>query len=409
MMQSASAMQSAAASLPHGPGRTSRWQRAVILICVTMLLSVVAGPVSAKHLPGAQVGPPASVTVLSTEVDTQLGRHGCDSGPASEQQTTACEPAQPKPLSFDLWEVNTRHIACGAGRCPPSLESIRYFQRQASGRYVLGDLPQMLGELAERSSDYQAAVVYVHGNWMEWGNTRRRQETLAHLLASRSDKRVLLISLSWPSQRETGPFRDVRHHAQCADQQAFALASLLARLGEVAPELPIGLVGFSLGARTITAGLHLGAGGSVEGMRLVDLPDRLGQYRVSLVAAAVDRSWLHPHGRHALAMVQVDQLVNLYNSQDPILQRFRFIDLTNRPAAGGFQGFITANGPRASSPLMPQPRVLQIDCSNCIGASHAELDYYALCSAMPLALDNVLWRTAEDLRSPEMAVVMETR
>jgi hypothetical protein len=53
--------------------------------------------------------------------------------------------------------------------------------------------------------------------------------------------------------------------------------------------------------------------------------------------------------------------------------------------------------------------VLQIDCSSFIGASHAELDYYSLCSAMPLALDNVLWRTAEDLRAAEAAVALEGR
>jgi hypothetical protein len=403
-------MQSASASSASGPGRSKGWHRATTFLCGGLVLIGLAESVSAKHLSGSPVAPPQPVSALSAEVGPAPGGHSdvCDAGPLSEPARQPCAGPRTATTNFDLWEVNTRHLACGAGRCPPTLEAIRYYRRHPSGRYVLGDLPQLLGELAERAGEYQAAVIYVHGNWMEWGNTRRRQETLAHLLAARSDKPLLLISLSWPSQRETGPFRDVRHHAQCADQQAFALAGLLGRLDEVAPQLPVGLVGFSLGARTITAGLHLGAGGSVEGMRLVDVPDRLGQYRVSLVAAAVDRSWLHPHGRHALAMVQVDQLVNLYNSQDPILQRFRFIDLTNRPAAGGFQGFITANGPRVSSPLIPQPRVLQIDCSSCIGASHAELDYYGLCSAMPLALDNVLWRTAEDLRVSEMALALES-
>ncbi len=64
--------------------------------------------------------------------------------------------------------------------------------------------------------------------------------------------------------------------------------------------------------------------------------------RVSLIAPAFDRNELNAGGDYELAMSRVERLVNLYNSSDPVLKRFRFIDVGS-PVAAGFLG-INARG-----------------------------------------------------------------
>ena len=53
-------------------------------------------------------------------------------------------------------------------------------------------------------------------------------------------------------------------------------------------------------------------------------------------ARAFDSSALAPGGKFSEAMKSIDHLVNLYNSRDPILRRFRFFDRQNEPVAAGF-------------------------------------------------------------------------
>ena len=109
--------------------------------------------------------------------------------------------------------------------------------------------------------------------------------------------------------------------------------------------------------------------------------------RVSLVAPAFDRTALTACGRFGQALEGVDQMVNLYNSNDPILKKFRFFDRHTSPIAAGFAGILE---PVVDQPLHPNPKIVQYDCRS-VGRTHAELEYLQCC-AMRASLANVVGR-----------------
>ena len=257
--------------------------------------------------------------------------------------------------------------------------------------------------------DGRLTIVYVHGNFMERNNARERALILNQYLARRSERPYRLLMLSWPSTREPHPLRDVYENAESAECQALFVGWLLERLRH---HSEVSLLGFSFGARAVTGGLHFAAGGTIPGFQYRSIGGALQgydategsieslsqgpRYRVALVAPAVDRSWLARGGKHAKGMESVSGLINLYNSQDPILRRFRFLDRLSRPVAAGFAGFVGAQGfegianPRSTEPLETSKKIRQFDCGSVIGTTHSERSYYAQCPYFHLVLDHLL-------------------
>jgi hypothetical protein len=246
---------------------------------------------------------------------------------------------------------------------------------------------------------------------MERENARERVRVVAKRISRRSGEPFRVIMLSWPSQHDHQFLREIRDNAECADLQSFYLAWLVDAL--TASSSRISLLGYSFGSRAVTGALHLEGGGTVFGRSRIILPSdnkasvipnastdgqRYPQsiYRVSLVAPAIDRNWLEPRGKYCLAMSHVDHLVNLYNSKDPILRRFRFVDRVTRPIAAGFAGLDAVADPPATAPLTGPARIEQYDCGASIGATHAELDYYTECPCFAIAIDNLLWKPTVD-------------
>ncbi len=127
-------------------------------------------------------------------------------------------------------------------------------------------------------------------------------------------------------------------------------------------------------------------GGQFEGRHSSTWPSPR-MVRVSLVAPAFDRTWLAEGREYAMAIESIDKLVNIYNSRDPVLRRFRFIDRVTTPIAAGFSGLAD---PRATQPLQSDRRITQYDCQAAAGSSHDEMNYYRKCSAINNAIDNVL-------------------
>jgi hypothetical protein len=233
-------------------------------------------------------------------------------------------------------------------------------------------------------------IIYVHGNFMERDNARERVRIINSHVARCASEPYRLLMLSWPSQRDHRIIQDTRENAQCADAEAYYLVSLLQMV--TATSQRVSLLGFSFGARTVTGALHLDAGGMLPGMPVPPPSHAHTPYRVSLVAPAVDRHWLQPNGKHSQAMNSVDHLVNLYNSKDPILRRFRFIDTIASPIAAGFTGFEATADPRSTEPLIGSDRIRQYDCGSQIGTTHSERDYYGECPHFKLAVNNLLWK-----------------
>jgi hypothetical protein len=238
-------------------------------------------------------------------------------------------------------------------------------------------------------------ILYVHGNFMERCNALERVRIVDSYIKQQADRPYRLIMLSWPSQRERKPLRDVKSNAEAAECESLYVAWILSRLRN---EPQVSILGFSFGARATTGGLHLNAGGAIPGLSRSPFPelDAIYRYRLGLVAPAIDRNWIENNGRHGLAMTHVDSMINLYNSRDPILRRFRFLDRIVRPVAAGFAGFESAADPVASSPLTGQTRIRQYDCGSVIGTTHSERSYYGECPYFRVLIRHLLWKDADE-------------
>jgi hypothetical protein len=302
----------------------------------------------------------------------------------------------------EIWEISTRHLPDRFG-CINTTDPGFDVHRFACGRWLPDSLDRALAD------DGKLTIVYVHGNFMERNNTLQRVRIVDGYLKPRTQRPYRLILFSWPSQREPRPLRDVLENAKSAECQSLYLAWLLERLGN---QPQISLLGFSFGGRTVTGALHLTSGGSIAGLNyqpVTSLDGIQSRYHVGLVAPAVDRYWLAPTGKHRQALDRVESLINIYNTQDPVLRRFRWLDHPSRPVAGGFVGFAGLNHRPVSqhvstqfdaqpstlfsvgSPLERPTQVQQFNCSSSVGSTHSERSYYSRCPSFPLILDSLLW------------------
>ncbi|MFM8573757.1 MAG: hypothetical protein ACKOAU_19335 [Pirellula sp.] len=343
-----------------------------------------------------EVVPDHSEPLKSTTANTtQVSQSPCgcsDSDGVSRQPILGV--AKEAGLS-DVWELSSRHLP-EKFQCINPVEPGLLAHRYRSTGWQKGDLQDALVD------DGRLVILYVHGNFMERNNALERVLILNQYLSQQAQRPYRLLMLSWPSTREPHPLRDVYENAESAECQALFVSWILERL---ARHQEVSLLGFSLGARAVTGGLHLDAGGSIPGFRYSSNSSLQGsgrRYRVALVAPAIDRDWLSHGGKHARSLDNVSGLVNLYNSKDPILRRFRFIDRISRPVAAGFAGFIGLPGledisnPRATQPLTGSQNIRQFDCGSGIGNTHSERSYYAQCPYFKLLIDHLLGQEADE-------------
>jgi hypothetical protein len=357
----------------------------------------------------ASLAPQASLDAgVTFELSKQLGAAASDTPEAMlgstnagffQERELAIEPCAPENVtpenvtpenvtsenvSSEIWEISTRHMP-ERFRCISTDRPGFDVHRFADGCWQSDSLERALAD------DGRLIIFYVHGNFMERNNSLQRVRIVDGYLRRRAHRSYRLIMLSWPSQPEPHPYRNVLENAEGAEDQSLYLAWLLEQLGD---RSQVSLLGFSFGGRTVTGALHLVSGGTIRGLshsHAAGTPDLRSIYRVGLVAPAVDRTWLSPTGRHRHALDRVDGLVNLYNSSDPVLRRFRFLDRLSRPVAAGFTGFESLANPRITEPLAGQPAIRQYDCSQAVGNTHSERTYYSQCPCFMPLLDHLLW------------------
>lgn len=290
----------------------------------------------------------------------------------------------------EVWELSSRHLPEKFNCINPLDPGLKAYRHTEVG-WQSDQIENVLLD------DGRMVILYVHGNFMERSNARERVLILNEYLKQRATRPYKLLMLSWPSTREPHPLRDVYENAQSAESQALLVGWILEKLAMNSAD--VSLLGFSFGARAVSGGLHYASGGTVAGFHYQSIQapgSTLPRYRVALVAPALDRDWLAPGGKHERALEHVSGLINLYNSRDPILRRFRFIDRLSQPVAAGFAGFIGLPGiegfsnPRATSPLENSTKIRQFDCGSGIGTTHSERSYYAQCPYFALVLDHLL-------------------
>jgi hypothetical protein len=234
--------------------------------------------------------------------------------------------------------VNTRSLGCSCD--PESLRNGLVFERYAicddvgHRRWQRSDLESFL---AFDSS--VPTVVFVHGNQITSSDAKNEGlATYRRVMNYAADgPPIRFVIFSWPSARVGGLLRDVRVKATRTDPAGCQLAWLL---DQMPVETPITLVGFSYGARIITAGLHLVAGGELGRLSLRERvhPDR-PPVNVVLMAAALHAHWLGEGRYHGLAMTQVNQMLLLNNCRDLAMRYYHLaFKGRGRPQALGLRG-----------------------------------------------------------------------
>jgi len=250
--------------------------------------------------------------------------------------------------------------------------------------------------ISEMQSHAAWTVLFVHGNRTSLESARSQSTAIFENLKQRSSGPIRFICLSWPSEKSKHsilPSVLVNEKKEVIRVTGLQLAKLLKR----APKDSIqGMLGFSFGCAVIGYALHLQAEEAVagswqdyqEGHADQTMQGPVPIIRLGFIAPAMDRCALQPSGEYCNAMDSVGHLVNLYNSRDPVLRRFRFFD-RQKPIAAGYAGLLDTK----FQPLASNTRVLQFDCKS-IGATHALKDYFR-CAAYGRLLDNVLGNDPE--------------
>lgn len=224
-------------------------------------------------------------------------------------------PAGP---SSQLWLISTRFV----GGCGPEGAADRL------SYWVLGEDAQFSAASVEQflATDNPAVptIIFLHGNRVGWQESVNRGWLVYQLVASQAAGRPFrFVIWSWPADQIRGPLKDARAKAARSDVEAFYLAALINR---VHPHVPLSLIGYSFGARSVTGALDLLAGGQIAGTELperTESPQR--RIRAMLVAAAVDAHWILPGNRHGAALSQVEQVFLTVNPTDQALKRYQWL------------------------------------------------------------------------------------
>lgn len=173
-----------------------------------------------------------------------------------------CGKLQGKENKQQLWLISTRSAPL-AGDLQSGLKAIRYWQFSGDGQWQPSD------EESLRGGDDPAApmTIVIHGNRDDPDDAVEFAWPIyCRMLKIAEDKRFKLVIWSWPGEQMCRRNRaDVQLKFNYCDAQAYYLARHLQR---VRPEVPLCLIGFSMGAKIIGGGLQLLAGGEVNCRKL---------------------------------------------------------------------------------------------------------------------------------------------
>jgi hypothetical protein len=230
----------------------------------------------------------------------------------------------------EIWLVSTRHIGSVRSESVPDLHTQRYDPDA-------GWQSAKLEDATRPAAADQIVVIYVHGNRLSGSAAAVEGRHFYHRLTNGLVDPVSIryVIWSWPSDQRRGALRDVRTKAWRTELSGYCLGWFLAQFPD---RQRVSVLGYSFGARIATGAVHLMAGGRLAGRVLPPLAHSQVTPRVVMVAAAVHNTWLQPTGYHALAPNRLDYLLNLYNSCDPVLKRYRALEKRVRPVAAGFAG-----------------------------------------------------------------------
>ena len=279
----------------------------------------------------------------------------------------------------ELWVLSSRGFGCQEpSERNRGLWQVRRRETASGWRGSTWD------DFTNSAGDSLPTVIYVHGNRNDWDWALRNGQTVYQSLVRNlpAEQRFRFVIYAWPSDQIHGPVKDARYKANVANQEAFRFGWMA---GRIAPATQLGLIGFSLGGRIITGGLHLLAGGTWQGHTLP--PAERPSTRAVLWAPAVHDHWLLPNSAQGLALRSLERLRLYYNSCDPVLRRYHKAEHFANPAALGYSGCA------AFSHLAETAgKVVQSDACGQVGKTHEMAAYCQSECIMRETRDYVLWQ-----------------
>lgn len=183
-------------------------------------------------------------------------------------------------------------------------------------------------------------IFYVHGNSIDACDARSRGLAVyRRLVACRCDDRPLqFVIFSWFSDKEAAFLRDYRIKAARTRPVAWQLAWTVDQLPA---GTPVGLLGYSYGARVASGAAHLLGGGAMSGLAYNtagECDSCVHPMRAVFLAAAMDACWLSPRGYHNQTLTQLDSLLVTLDPRDPAMRFFKFVPRFSDPPALGDVG-----------------------------------------------------------------------
>ena len=365
------------------------WSLAAALFCAANLSARAAEQPAAEQPAAAQ--PAAEANGQRSPSDLQPPQAPKDATPAPAR----CIPFRIRPQD-QLWAVSTRHLGCGCAHSQvPNWQVWRYdhlakhWQVATTADFYATDSADMV------------TTFFIHGNRIEHSQAFRDGMDVYFQLAGKSDDElpVRFVIWSWPSSQIKGPLKDVRSKAWRSDTDAYYLARFLA---EIQPDVQVGLVGYSYGARIATGALHLLGGGTLVGHTLA--AGERPQVRIALWAAALHNHWLLPGHYHGQALTALDRGFVTYNCCDPVLSRYHWLEKCGNPVALGYSGFYGRN-------LLPaelNSRVEEMNVTCLVGGTHDMRPYLYSLPIQNRTRDYVLWHELETAKpaAPALAAAV---
>jgi hypothetical protein len=287
-----------------------------------------------------------------------------------------------------VWLVSTRHLGCpGGGKYEPTFQIWRYGQ----GIWQ----PKKEAEFFHEDSAELITPIYVHGNQIDTADASRYGLTFYFELVGKlgAERPARFVIWSWPSDQIRGPLRDVREKAARSDVEAYYLACFLGRMN---PEVRVGLLGYSFGARIASGAMQLLGGGSLLGW---SVPTATHPHvRVAMWAAAEHNYWYQPGQFHGQALAAAEAWYVTINYCDSILARYRMLDKCSPAEAVGFAGILGRN-------LLPadvNARIEEVNVSNIVGSNHDWRSYLYSRYIQDRTRDSLLWHELNS-GSPQQA------
>jgi len=290
-----------------------------------------------------------------------IGAFGLSAGPllAADDHAAACECPVACPEPVDVWVASTRRLprVC---RLPASADlAIEQLTTDGGCRcWNDASLADLLDE------PWRPLVFFVHGNRYDSGDAKTQGISLARRLkmARPAAPQPRLVIFSWPSQKQGLALKDGRRKYARAYADGHYLAWLL---GQVPPEQPVAVVGYSFGALVTAEALA-----DLEDVLPGGLPwaDRPGRTQLVFVAPALRCDALAPRGPFRETLAGLDRLTLLINSRDEALRFFPLLEPAVRADALGYVGM-----PRRWLP--PEVEYDAADAAGIVGKLHTMRRY----------------------------------